>query len=93
MNERLLNSEDLNQVTGGVGNWLYSVEDIENSPIFEALKNKIANAKKANDLTRPEVMRELEMRLAAYAKSTRNGRYRFDVEVCREFIRKYLPLV
>lgn len=93
MNERLLNSEDLNQVTGGAGNWLYSVEDIENSPIFEALKNKIADAKKANDLTRPEVMRELEMRLAAYAKSTRNGRYRFDVEVCREFIRKYLPLV
>ena len=93
MNERILSPEDLIQVAGGAGNWLYSVEDIENSPIFEALKNKIAEAKKCNDLTRPEMMRELELRLAAYAKSTRNGRYRFDVEVCRAFIQKYLPLV
>ena len=93
MNERLLNSEDLNQVTGGAGNWLYSVEDIENSPIFEALKNKIAEAKRCNDLTRPDMMKELELRLALYARSKRKSEYRFKIEVCREFIRKYLPLV
>ena len=93
MNEKLLNSEDLNQVAGGVSNWLYTVEDIETSPVFEGLKNMIAEAKRCNDLTRPDMMKELELRLALYARSNRKNEYRFKIEVCREFIRKYLPLV
>ena len=93
MDKRELNSEELYQVTGGIGNWLYTVEDIENSPVFEGLKNMIALAKSRNDLSNPEYMKELELKLALFAKAARNGRYRFTIETCREFIKKYLPLV
>jgi hypothetical protein len=93
MDKRELNNQEMEKVAGGRGKdvWLYTIEEIEQSPIFEGLKRLIVRIRNNRDLSIPASMRELEDHLNTYAQS--NGHYRFSRQLCQEFIQKYLPLV
>ena len=94
MDNRELNSQDMDKVAGGRGKdiWLYTIEEIEQSPVFEGMKQVLRIGKNTRDLSIPANMEELATRILAYANG--NGRnYRFSRQLGQEFIDKYLPLV
>ena len=88
-----LNIDALNQVAGGKLAWLNSAQEMEDSPIFEGLKNVIAETKSHLDLSKHNNMNELELRMLIYARAPENGEHCFTRDTCKAFIKKYLPLV
>ena len=95
MDPKELHHEDMDKVAGGVHQrptaTLETVEDIEASPVFEELKNKIAYYKKRNAMGKPEVLKQCEAEVAFYIKN--EGNFRIRYETVQEFVQKYLPLV
>ena len=93
MDPKELHQEDMDKVAGGAGKeiWLHTIEEIEQSPVFEGLKKTILRIKNNRDLSVQSNMTVLEVRLLAYAQS--NGHYKFSRQLCQAFIQKYLPLV
>jgi hypothetical protein len=95
MDLKELHQEDIDKVAGGVHRCptetLETVEDIEASPVFEELKNKIAYYKKRNAQNKPEVLKNCEADVAFYIKN--EGGFRIRYETVKEFVQKYLPLV
>ena len=93
MDLKELYQEDMDKVAGGVhtNKWLNTVEEIEQLPIFEELKQKLAAYKRGNDLSNPQAMKGCEDRLIGLIK--RDGGYRVKRELVQEFVQKYLPLV
>ncbi|MBR3464972.1 MAG: hypothetical protein IKR99_02215 [Lachnospiraceae bacterium] len=93
MDPKELHQEDMDRVAGGVrtNTWLNTVEDIEQTPIFEELKSRLTQYKRDNDLCNPDKLEECEKRLMTYIKF--EAGYRIKRETVNEFVEKYLPLV
>lgn len=93
MDPKELHQEDMDKVAGGTrpNMWLNTVEDIEQTPIFEELKSRLTQYKRDNDLSNTDNLEECEKRLMSYIKF--QGGYRVKRETVNEFVEKYLPLV
>lgn len=88
----LLAEEELDKVSGGVRNptRLYTVEEVEASPVFEILKSFLRTTKKNIGPDYESRLSDVELYLNAKARE--NG-YVVAEEARREFIAKYWPLV